>query len=105
MDFNKLLQRAQKMQEDLEKREAELKQKEYTNKVVNSIVNIKMNSDYQIEEIKFDDNFVKNFTTEDFEALRDAVMLAVNDISREITENKENMMSGLAGSINIPGLR
>lgn len=105
MDFNKLLQRAQKIQEDMEKNEAELKQKEYTNKVVNSIVNIKMNSDYQIEEIKFDDNFVKNFTTEDFEALRDAVMLAVNDISREITENKENMMSGLAGSISIPGLR
>lgn len=105
MDFNKLLQRAQKMQEDLEKSEAELKQKEYTNKVVNSIVNIKMNSDYQIEEIKFDDNFVNDFTKEDFEALRDAIMLAVNDISREITENKENMMSGLAGSINIPGLR
>ena len=48
MDFSKLLERAQKMQEDLEKSEAELKQKEYTNKVVNSIVNIKMNSDYQI---------------------------------------------------------
>ena len=105
MDFNKLLQRAQKMQEDLEKSEAELKQKEYTNKVVNSIVQIKMNSDYQIEKIKFDDNFVKNFTSDDFEALRDAITLAVNDISREITENKENMMSGLAGSINIPGLR
>ena len=105
MDFNKLLQRAQKMQEDLEKSEAELKQKEYTNKVVNSIVQIKMNSDYQIEEIKFDDNFVKNFTNDDFEALRDAITLAVNDISREITENKEKMMSGLAGSINIPGLR
>lgn len=105
MDFNKLLQRAQKMQEDLEKSEAELKQKEYTNKVVNSIVQIKMNSDYQIEEIKFDDNFVKNFTSDDFEALRDAITLAVNDISREITENKESMMSGLAGSINIPGLR
>ena len=105
MDFSKLLERAQKMQEDLEKSEAELKQKEYTNKVVNSIVNIKMNSDYQIEEIKFNDEFVKNFTNDDFEALRDAIILAVNDISREITDNKENVMSGLAGSINIPGLR
>ena len=105
MDFSKLLERAQKMQEDLEKSEAELKQKEYTNKVVNSIVNIKMNSDYQIEEIKFNNDFVKNFISDDFEALRDAIILAVNDISREITENKENMMSGLAGSINIPGLR
>ena len=105
MDFSKLLERAQKMQEDLEKSEAELKQKKYTNKVVNSIVNIKMNRDYQIEEIKFNDEFVKNFTIDDFEALRDAIILAVNDISREITDNKENVMSGLAGSINIPGLR
>ena len=60
---------------------------------------------FKIEEIKFNDDFVKNFTSDDFEALRDAIILAVNDISREITDNKENMMSGLAGSINIPGLR
>ena len=105
MDFSSLLRRAQKMQEDLEKSEAELKQKEYTNKIVTSIVKIKMNSDYQIEEIEFNKEFVKDFTNDDFDALRDAVMMAVNDITREITDNKENMMTDLAGSINLPGLR
>ena len=105
MDFSSLLRRAQKMQEDLEKSEAKLKQKEYTNKIVASIVKIKMNSDYQIEEIEFNKDFVKEFTSDDFETLRDAVMMAVNDITREITDNKENMMTDLAGSINLPGLR
>ena len=105
MDFSSLLRRAQKMQEDLEKSEAELKQKEYTNKIVTSIVKIKMNSDYQIEGIEFNKDFVKDFTNDDFDALRDAVMMAVNDITREITDNKENMMTDLAGSINLPGLR
>ena len=105
MDFSKLLERAQKMQEDLEKSEAELKQKEYTNKVVNSIVNIKMNSDYQIEEIKFNDEFVKNFTIDDREILEDSLQLAINDVTAQVTDDKDNMMGELAGSLNIPGLR
>ena len=105
MDFNSLLQRAQRMQEDLEKSQNELKQKEYTNKTVSSIVKVTMDGDYQVKSVEFGKDFVNNFTSEDFEMLADSVAVAVNEITREITEDKEGAMADLAGSIKIPGLR
>ena len=105
MDFNSLLQRAQRMQEDLEKSQNELKQKEYTNKTVSSIVKVTMDGDYQVKNVEFGKDFVNNFTNEDFEMLADSIAVAINEITREITEDKEDVMSDLAGSINIPGLR
>ena len=105
MDFNSLLQRAQRMQEDLEKSQNELKQKEYTNKTVSSIVKVTMDGDYQVKNVEFGKDFVNNFTSEDFEMLADSVAVAVNEITREITEDKEGAMADLAGSIKIPGLR
>ena len=105
MDFNSLLQRAQRMQEDLEKSQNELKQKEYTNKTVSSIVKVTMDGDYQVKNVEFGEDFVNNFTNEDFEMLADSIAVAVNEITREITEDKEGAMADLAGSIKIPGLR
>lgn len=105
MDFNSLLQRAQRMQEDLEKSQNELKQKEYTNKTVSSIVKVTMDGDYQVKNVEFGKDFVNNFTNEDFEMLADSIAVAVNEITREITEDKEGAMADLAGSIKIPGLR
>lgn len=105
MDFNSLLQRAQRMQEDLEKSQNELKQKEYTNKTVSSIVKVTMDGDYQVKNVEFGKDFVNNFTSEDFEMLADSIAVAVNEITREITEDKEGAMADLAGSIKIPGLR
>ena len=105
MDFNSLLQRAQRMQEDLEKSQNELKQKEYTNKTVSSIVKVTMDGDYRVKNVEFGKDFVNNFTSEDFEMLADSIAVAVNEITREITEDKEGAMADLAGSIKIPGLR
>lgn len=105
MDFNSLLQRAQRMSEDLEKSQNELKQKEYTNKTVNSIVKVTMDGEYQVKNIEFGKDFVNNFTNEDFDMLADTLTVAINEITREITEDKEGAMADLAGTINIPGLR
>jgi DNA-binding protein YbaB len=93
------------MQEDLEKSQNELKQKEYTNKTVSSIVKVTMDGDYQVKNVEFGKDFVNNFTNEDFEMLADSIAVAVNEITREITEDKEGAMADLAGSIKIPGLR
>ena len=105
MDFNSLLQRAQRMSEDLEKSQNELKQKEYTNKTVSSIVKVTMDGEYQVKNIEFGKDFVNNFTSEDFDMLVDTLTIAINEITREITEDKEGAMADLAGSIKIPGLR
>ena len=105
MDFNSLLKQAQKMQEDMERQDAALKEKEYTSKTLKNIVQITMNGEYQITSVKLDDDFVKNFTRDDKEILEDAISVAVNELTEEITADKEGMFGNIAGSLNIPGLR
>lgn len=105
MDFNSLLKWAQKMQEDMEKNEAALKEKEYTSTKLKDILRITMNGDYEVVKVELNEDFVKNFTSDDREILEDAITLAVNELTEQITDDKEGMLGDLAGSINIPGLR
>ncbi len=105
MDFNSLMREAQRMQQEMERKEAELKNKEYVSTTSRSIVEVTMNGEYEIKNIKINDEFVNNFTSDDKEILEDAILLAVNELTAKITEDKEGMVGDLAGSLNIPGLR
>ena len=104
MDFNSLMREAQKIQEEMQKKDAELKNKEYTSTKSKSIVEVTMNGDYELTSVKINDDFVKNFTSDDKEILEDALMLAINEVTNKVTEDKEGLVGDLAGSLNIPGL-
>ncbi len=104
MDFNSLLQQAQKMQEEMERQEKELNSKEYRSTVSKSIVEVVMTGDYQVTEININKDFAAAFTAEDKEILEDAVMLAVNELTKKIEEDKTGALGQLAGGLNIPGL-
>ena len=45
-----------------------------------------------------------DFTSDDREILEDALMLAINEVTNKVTEDKEGLVGDLAGSLNIPGL-
>lgn len=104
MDFNSLMREAQKIQEEMQRKDAELKNKEYTSTKSKSIVEVTMNGDYELTSVKINDDFVKNFTSDDKEILEDALMLAINEVTNKVTEDKEGLVGDLAGSLNIPGL-
>lgn len=104
MDFNSLMREAQKIQEEMQKKDAELKNKEYTSTKSKSIVEVTMNGDYELTSVKINDDFAKNFTNDDREILEDALMLAINEVTNKVTEDKEGLVGDLAGSLNIPGL-
>lgn len=104
MDFSSLMREAQRMQEEMAKKDAELKNKEYTSTKSKSIVEVTMNGDYEIQSIKINDEFANNFTSDDKEMLEDALMLAINEVTAKVTDDKEGMVGDLAGSLNIPGL-
>lgn len=104
MDFNSLMREAQKIQEEMQRKDAELKNKEYTSTKSKSIVEVTMNGDYELTSVKINDEFAKNFTSDDREILEDALMLAVNEVTAKVTEDKEGLVGDLAGSLNIPGL-
>ena len=98
MDFNSLLKQAQKIQEDMERQDAALKEKEYTSKTLKNIVQIIMNGEYQITSVKLDDDFVKSFTSDDKEILEDAISVAVNELTEEITADKEGMFGNIVNN-------
>ncbi|MBQ9035921.1 MAG: YbaB/EbfC family nucleoid-associated protein [Erysipelotrichaceae bacterium] len=104
MDFNSLMREAQKIQEEMQRKDAELKNKEYTSTKSKSIVEVTMNGDYELTSVKINDEFANNFTSDDREILEDALMLAVNEVTAKVTEDKEGLVGDLAGSLNIPGL-
>ena len=104
MDFNSLMREAQRMQEEMARKDAELKNKEYVSTKSKSIVEVTMNGDYELQSVKINEEFAKNFTSDDKEILEDALMLAINEVTAKVTEDKEGMVGDLAGSLNIPGL-
>ena len=105
MDFGSLMREAQRMQEEMQRKEEALKNKEYVSTAGRSIVEVRMNGEYELTEVKLNEEFVKNFTNDDKEILEDSLQLAINDVTRQVTDDKEGMMGELAGSLNIPGLR
>ena len=105
MDFNSLMREGQRMQEEMQRKEDALKSKEYVNRAGRGIVEVRMNGEYEVTGVKLDDEFVKNFTIDDREILEDSLQLAINDVTAQVTDDKDNMMGELAGSLNIPGLR
>ena len=104
MDFNSLLQQAKKMQEEMERQEQELNSKEYRSTVSKSIVEVVMTGDLQVTEININKDFAADFTAEDKEILEDAIMLAVNELTKKIEEDKTGALGQLTGGLNIPGL-
>ena len=105
MDFNSLMREAQRMQEEMQRKEDALKSKKYVNRAGRGIVEVRMNGEYEVTGVKLDDEIVKNFTIDDREILEDSLQLAINDVTAQVTDDKDNMMGELAGSLNIPGLR
>ena len=104
MDFNALLKQAQKMQEEAQRKENEIKKKEYVAKTGTSILRLVMNGQYQIVDLKLDDNFVKEFTSDDKELLEDTLVLAFNDCTSQIEADNNDLVNDLTGGLNIPGL-
>lgn len=104
MDFNSLMQQAQKLQEEMERKEKEVSSKEYRSTVSKNIVELVMNGNYEITEININEDFAKNFGAEDKEILEDSIMLAINEVTKQISADKEGILGDLAGNISLPGL-
>ena len=77
-DMNALMRQAQKMQEDMKAKQAELEAAEYTGSAAGEMVTVKM--------------------------LEDMVAAAINATVKQVDETAEAEMGKLTGGMNIPGL-
>ena len=99
-DMNALMRQAQKMQDDMKAKQAELEAAEYTGSASGEMVTVRMNGKHEVlGTIK-----PEAVDPDDIEMLEDLVAAAVNATVKQVDETAEAEMGKLTGGLNIPGL-
>ena len=94
-NMQSMLRQAQKMQENIEAKKAELEEKEYVVSSGGGMVEVTANGKHEIKAIGINPEVVD---PEDVEMLQD------NEAMRKIDEHSEKELSAVTGGLNIPGL-
>lgn len=100
-NMQNMLRQAQKMQENLEKKKAELEEKDYVVSSGGGMVEVTVTGNHKIKAIGINPEVVD---PEDVEMLEDMLVAALNEAVRQIDEESEREMEKLTGGLNIPGL-
>ena len=98
MNILEVMQQAKQMQEQLQKRMADLRVEASAG---GGMVTVVINGAKQVQSITIDPEVVSK---DDVEMLQDLIAAAVNDAVRKVDEQLGQSMSGLLGGLKIPGL-
>ena len=98
-DMNSLMRQAQKMQEDMAAKQAELEEKEYEISAGGGVVNVKINGKKEILSISIEPEIID---PDDKETLEDILVAAVNEAIKRVEDTNSDEMSKITG--NIPGM-
>lgn len=100
-NMQNMLRQAQKMQENIEAKKAELEEKEYVVTSGGGMVEITVTGNHQIKSIGLNPEVVD---PDDVEMLEDMLTAAFNEAMRKIDDETEREMEKVTGGLNIPGL-
>jgi hypothetical protein len=98
MDFQKMMQQAQQMQERLQKQMAEMRIEATAG---GGMVSVVVSGHKHLQSIKIDPEVVSK---DDVDMLQDLIVAAVNDAHRKVDEALAGQMQGLMGGLKIPGM-
>ena len=96
-----MLRQVQKMQQDMEAKQAELEAKEYDIAAGGGVCKIKINGKKEILSIDIKPEIVD---PDDIETLQDILVAAVNEAIKTVEKTNEEEMKKITGSIGMPGL-
>lgn len=96
MNMNNLMAQAQRMQRDLQKKQEEIYEMEFTS--TSGAVTAKLNGKKEIIKIEIDKSILHD--EEDLEALEDMIKIAINDAIKQIEKTVEQKLGGLAKGLN-----
>ena len=96
-----MMRQAQKLQQTMMEKQAELEAREYEASAGGGVVTAKVNGKKELLGLTIKPEAVD---PDDVEMLEDTVMAAVNEALRAATEATEKEMGKLTGGMNIPGL-
>ncbi len=97
MNLNNLMKQAKKMQEDMEKSQAELGSRTFTATAGGGAIEVTVTGSKEIKEIKLDKGIVD---PDDVEMLQDLLLTSINEALRKVDAAQQQQL----GNFNIPGL-
>ena len=100
-NMQSMLKQAQKMQEDMAAKQAELEEREYDISAGGGVVNVKINGKKEILSVKLAEEIVD---PDDIETLEDLIVAAVNEAIKKVEAVSSSEMSQITGSLNLPGM-
>ena len=98
-NMNKLMQQAQDMQDQMQQKQAELEETEYTVKGSGGMVEVTMRGDYNVTAVHINPEIVD---PEDVEMMEDMIAAAFNEAVRTVKEGAETEMAKISEAF--PGL-
>lgn len=100
-NMQSMLKQAQKMQEEMEARQAELDEKIYEISAGGGAVTLKITGKKEISELVISPEVID---PDDPETLQDLVTAAVNEAIKKVEAESADAMQSITGSLNMPGL-
>ena len=94
-----MIQQAQKMQEEITKKQAEIDEMDFTASVGGGAVEVVMSGKKELKSITIKPEVVD---PEDVEMLQDLVISAVNEVLRAVESKTSDEMDKITNGLNIP---
>ena len=96
-----MIKQAQKMQENMQKKQEELEALEHTVAAGGGAVEVVMSGKKEIKKVTIKPEVVD---PEDIEMLEDLIMAAVNEAIKKVEDLHLSEMEKITGNLNLPGL-
>ena len=100
-NLNAMIKQAQKMQEDMAEKQAELDAREYDISAGGGVVGVKINGKREILSIDIKPEIVD---PDDIETLSDILVAAVNEAIKRVDDTNSAEMSKITGSAGLSGI-
>ena len=96
-----VIRQAQRMQEDMAEKQAELETREYEAAAGGGVVNVRINGKKEILTVKLAEEVVD---PDDIETLEDLIVAAVNEAIKKVEADSQEEMAKITGNMGIPGM-
>ena len=98
---SEMLRQVQKMQEDMQAKQAELDAKEYEVSAGGGVVKVKITGKKEVLSIDIDPEIVD---PDDIETLSDILVAAVNEAIKKVDSTNDSELGKITGGLSMPGL-
>ena len=98
-NMQSMIKQAQKMQEEMAEKQAELEEREYDVAAGGGVVNVKINGKKELLSVNIDPEVVD---PDDVETLEDLIVAAVNEAIKKVEAVSAEEMQKITGSMNLP---